>query len=110
MVKTNQRKKTKRRRKTTDMFLLIKKIHRALVWIIITLGLVMGGTGLLLKFPAFADSYFSFFVPVQIRYLHNQISVYFSIALALMMITGIWMYIYPAWTGWQHRHGQRNDH
>ena len=78
----------------TKMYLLMKKIHRTLVLIIITLGLFMVATGTLLKFPAFGAKYLSFLDLGQIRYLHNQISVYFTVALLLMMISGVWMYIY----------------
>jgi len=72
----------------------MKKIHRFLVLIIIPLGLFMAGTGTLLKFPAFGAKYLSFLDLGQIRYLHNQISVYFTAVLLLMMISGVWMYIY----------------
>ncbi len=72
----------------------MKKIHRILVLIIITLGLFMIATGTLLKFSAFSTKYFSFFDLGLIRYLHNQISIYFSIILLLMIFSGSWMYVY----------------
>jgi hypothetical protein len=76
------------------IYLFMKKVHRILVLIIITLGLFMGATGTLLKFSAFSAKYFSFFDLGLIRYLHNQISIYFSIVLLLMIFSGTWMYVY----------------
>ncbi len=86
------------RKKKTSMsklYLFTKKIHRLLVLIIFALGLLMTVTGTLLRYPGFAVKYFSFFDPVFIRFIHRNLSTYFSVVLAAMMLTGLWMYLYP---------------
>ncbi len=80
----------------TNTYLISKKIHRLLVLIILTIGLLMAVTGLMLKYPSFAMEYLPFLNLGKIRYLHNSLSLYFSIVLVLMIMTGIWMYIYPS--------------
>ncbi len=83
---------------------LVPKIHRANVLVIITLSLIMAGTGLLLKYPAIADSITLIDLGL-VRYLHNQISVLFVASLLVMILSGLYMF---AWS-WIHRH-QRKEH
>ena len=53
----------------------------------------MSSTGLILKFPSF--SAFASLDLGMVRFLHNEFSVHFSLALGIMMITGIIMYLFP---------------
>lgn len=80
----------------TQTYTLARKIHRLFMFIILALSLLMGGTGIVLKFPSITTNYLTFIDLAQARYLHNQLSTYFSIILFLMALTGLWMYIYPA--------------
>ncbi|MFA6391660.1 MAG: PepSY domain-containing protein [Patescibacteria group bacterium] len=80
-----------------NLYLFSKKIHRYLVIIIMSLGLLMTISGSLLKFPKIASEYLTFINMGLIRYLHNQLSTYFGIVLFLMILTGAWMYFYPMW-------------
>jgi hypothetical protein len=76
-----------------NLYLLSKKIHRILVLIISMLTIIMGGTGLLMKYPSIAQRFFvnkGF-----ITYIHNNLSIYFVLALGLMMLTGLYMYFFP---------------
>ena len=77
----------------TKYYLLAKKLHRILVLIITILSLLMALTGLILKYPALSLNLINLGL---VRYLHNQLSPLFGIVLTLMIITGIWMYLYPA--------------
>lgn len=79
----------------TNTYTLSRKIHRILVLIILTLGLIMTLTGTLLKYTKIANEHLTFIDLNFIRYLHSQLSTYFGIVLVLMIITGAWMYVYP---------------
>ena len=75
------------------LYLFSKKIHRIMMSVTITLVLVMSSTGGLLKFPQLAEA-----VGVDsglIRFLHNQFSLFFSMSLMLMMLTGLALYLIP---------------
>jgi hypothetical protein len=74
------------------LYLWAKKIHRLLVLIISALTLVMAGTGLLMKYPKLAGGAIDLGL---MRYLHNQLSVYFTGVLVLMALTGLYMYVFP---------------
>ena len=76
----------------TKYYLFAKKVHRILVLIITVISLLMALTGLILKYPALNLNLFDLGL---IRYLHNQLSPLFGIVLFAMIITGIWMYLYP---------------
>ncbi len=52
------------------------------------------GTGLILKY-AFIVTKFQFLDLGLMRYLHNIFSVFFSIALSLMIVTGLLLYFLP---------------
>ncbi len=81
-------------KKMTKIYLLAKKIHRMLVLMITFLSLLMGATGLMLKYPTL--NFFGLIDLGLARYLHNQLSPLFGIGLTLMITTGVWMYLYPA--------------
>lgn len=75
-----------------SVYLLAKKAHRMIILPMIMLAVILSSTGAALKFP----NVFSSVVDVkQARYLHNQMSLFFSIFLFLMSISGLVMYIYP---------------
>ncbi|MFA6909225.1 MAG: hypothetical protein WC289_05095 [Patescibacteria group bacterium] len=92
----------------TNTFTITKKIHRMLMLMIMTIGLFMAATGLLLRYQSFTSEYFPLLSLGQIRFLHNKLSVYFAIILILMIITGLWMYFYPVVT--RHRHHKQPPH
>jgi hypothetical protein len=87
----------------TNAFLFMKQVHRFLVFIILVLGLIMAVTGVLLKYSAFITAHASFVSLAFIRYLHNNLSTYFGVVLFVMIITGVWMYVYPGWQARKHR-------
>lgn len=75
------------------LYIWSRKIHRLVLFAVVALTLLMGTTGLFMKYTEFADS-----LNIDqglIRYLHNQLSVYFAIVLGVMMCTGLFMYIFP---------------
>jgi len=76
----------------TKYYLLAKKFHRILVLIITVFSLLMGITGLMLKYPTLSFNLINLGL---VRYLHNQLSPLFGIVLFVMIITGGWMYLYP---------------
>ena len=75
------------------LYLFSKKIHRILVIVIITLGIIMSVTGTTLKYPFFARL-FNLDLGL-IRQLHNNLSPFFVVVLLLMSLTGLMMYSYP---------------
>ncbi len=76
------------------LFVLCKKIHRLLVLVVAVLIVVMAGTGILMKYALFASKYFGFFDSGMIRYVHNNLSVYFAAVLGLMALTGLYIYLF----------------
>jgi hypothetical protein len=72
----------------TKLYLWSKQIHRLTMFITSALVLVMAGTGMLLKYPIISDTGL-------IRRIHNNLSPIFGGALFIMMITGIYMYVFP---------------
>ena len=78
----------------TNLYILSRKIHRLLVLIILVIGLLMAGTGMALKYT-FLSSSLPFVDLGFVRYLHNVLSPFFAIVFLGMLITGIYMYIFP---------------
>lgn len=76
----------------TKLFLFSKKIHRLLALVVSVLGLFMMVSGIFLKYPVFVMNNLKFIDLGLVRYLHNNVSVIFSITLFLMMATGLLMY------------------
>lgn len=70
-----------------------RKIHRLFVFVTSALIFVMATTGLLLKYTSFAS--IIFLNLGLIRFLHNNLSPYLTIALMVMVMTGLIMYIGP---------------
>lgn len=77
----------------TNLYILSRKFHRILVLIISVVGLLIAITGTLLKYTFIATK-FTFIDLSLIRYIHNNLSPYFTIAFLGMIITGIFMYIF----------------
>jgi hypothetical protein len=71
------------------LFVTARKVHRYFVIIILLLGLLMAATGISMKYSV-GDTGLA-------RYLHNNISVIFTIVLLIMMCTGAYLYAYPAY-------------
>lgn len=76
------------------LYLLSKQLHRLSMYITSALILVMAGTGLVLKYPVI-NTWFPFIDPLRLRVIHNAVSPIFGGVLFLMMLTGIYMYIFP---------------
>jgi uncharacterized membrane protein YozB (DUF420 family) len=68
-----------------------RKIHRLLVMIIIPLGLTQMVTGVKLKYPHLVP----FLTAPAASNAHSLLGIWFSIVLFLMMITGLFLYLYP---------------
>lgn len=75
------------------IYLLAKIIHRLFLYLTSFLIIFMSITGLLLKYSFF--SRLPFLDLVLVRILHNDFSIYFVISLSIMMLTGIYMYLFP---------------
>jgi hypothetical protein len=74
----------------SKIYLWLKTIHRIFMYATTFLVIIMSGTGTILKFPL----KFRSLDLAYIRFLHNELSIYFTISLFLMMISGIYMYIF----------------
>lgn len=72
------------------LFLWSKKIHRYLVLLMVILGIVMMGSGYMMK----QNSYL-ILSPGGIRSVHNTASLFFSIILGVMIITGLYLFLFP---------------
>ncbi|GEM_PF-3050677 len=71
-----------------------RKIHKFFAVVVVGVGLFMMVTGLIMKYATvFAG--FSFINFILIRGWHNTASVFFSVALACMMLTGAGVYFLP---------------
>ncbi len=79
------------------LFTWSKTIHRQSMWGMIILGLTMGITGSMLKYPIASSSIPGVSLRL-VRYLHNQVSPFFGLLLFVMMVTGIYMYWFPWYT------------
>lgn len=78
----------------TNLYILSRKIHRILVLIISVIGILMAGTGILLKYTFIAIK-FTFIDLGLIKFIHSNLSPYFAIVFFGMLITGLFMYLYP---------------
>lgn len=76
------------------LFALSKSIHRKLVLLMIPIGSIQAFTGVILKYELFFRKTF-FLDTVVVRSLHSSLSVYFTMILTGMMLTGSYVYIYP---------------
>lgn len=81
--------------KMIKIYLVTKQIHRIVLYITTLFILIMSVTGIILKYPSFFSQKMTFLDLDLTRYLHNEISLYFSASLIFMAITGIFMYIFP---------------
>ena len=77
------------------LYLFAKQIHRLLIILITGLGAVMAGTGLMLKYPSRAVRFLPGLDLGLVRFIHSTLSTAFAIVLALMMLTGLVMYLVP---------------
>lgn len=75
------------------LYILSKQIHRLLVFVMTILLLVMSITGLLLKYTFIADK-FPFIDTGYVRYLHNNTGPYFTVVLSVMLLSGLYMYLF----------------
>ena len=77
----------------TKVFIWAKSIHRLFLYLTTFLIFFMSISGILLKFTFFNS--FPFIEIGLIRKLHNDLSIYFVLSLTVMLITGLYMYIFP---------------
>lgn|SRR3989338_10284829 len=78
----------------SSLYLLCKKVHRITMFVAVVLILIMTFTGTFMKFP-FLIKYADFLNIIQLRQLHNAFSPYFSLTILIMLLTGVFMYLYP---------------
>lgn len=83
--------------KMINLYIFARKTHRLLVLILTVLTLVMAGTGVVLRYISFFLKVFPSLDINLLRYVHNKLSPYFSIALVLMAISGLYMYLHVWW-------------
>lgn len=76
--------------RNATVYLWSKKIHRYLVLVVVLLGIVMIASGYMMH----EGSYF-FFSPAAVRSVHNAISIVFSVTLGIMMLTGLYLFLFP---------------
>jgi hypothetical protein len=77
----------------SKIFIWSKTIHRLFLYITTFLVFFMSISGILSKFIFFNS--LPFIEIGLIRKLHNDLSIYFVLSLTVMMITGLYMYIFP---------------
>ena len=87
------------------LFRFAKKVHRLMVLALTLFLLLMGGTGLIMRYPHLAIGPLENKL-VAIRAFHNELSIYFFVALSLMVLTGLTMYTVPPIQRWQARRRQ----
>lgn len=78
----------------TKLIIFTRKIHRIFVLIIAVLSIIMAFSGIILKYP-FISTKMTFIDLGMIRYIHNQLSPFFTIALMIMLVTGLLIYFTP---------------
>lgn len=77
----------------TKVYFLSKALHRLTIYLVTFLAGCMTATGLLLKYPLPALTQF---LNLELfRFIHNKLSLYFALALFVMIVTGIYMYLFP---------------
>ncbi|MFH0828947.1 MAG: hypothetical protein V1907_02090 [Candidatus Kerfeldbacteria bacterium] len=79
----------------TKLYQFVRSVHRLLVMVIVVMIVSMALTGSALKYTTMTLKLFPKLDLVQLRYVHNQLSPYFTGALGLMALTGLGMYILP---------------
>ncbi len=75
------------------LYIYSRKLHRIILLAVSTLILIMGVTGLAMKYPQFSQVLHLDLG--MLRYIHNQLSLLFVIVLGAMMLTGLYLYFYP---------------
>ena len=78
----------------TKLYIWSRQIHKLLIFVMTFLTLLMTFTGLLLKYSNIVNT-LPFINLTLMRYLHNNLSPFFAVVLILMLITGLYMYVYP---------------
>lgn len=78
----------------SNLYTFSRKLHRYLVLIILGLTLIMAGTGAILRYPSWFAWLPEWFDGGRVRYLHRNVSTFFTIALVVMALTGAYMYFH----------------
>ncbi len=78
-----------------NLYSISRRIHRITALLTTILILFMAGTGVTLKYSAFVSANLPSLNLGLMRYLHNNLSPWFAIALTVMAVTGLYMYFYP---------------
>lgn len=71
-------------------YLWCKRIHRYLVLATLVTSLFMIATGIMMH-----EGEYIILSAATIRFLHNQMSILFSIELGIMLFTGSYLFIFP---------------
>lgn len=72
-----------------------KKIHRWVMWVVLTLGLTMMTSGYLMNRELVGDSTPTRLDMLLVRYIHVTVSMWFLFSLAAQMVTGLLMWLAP---------------
>lgn len=72
-----------------------KKIHRLMMWVVLFIGSGMMVGGLVMHRELEGEWYPPFIDSVLVRQLHNTMAVPFTLALGVMMLTGLLMWGVP---------------
>ncbi len=80
-----------------NLYTFSRRIHRYLVLIFLGLFVVMSGTGSIMRYPSWFEWLPAWLSAGRVRYLHGQVSTYFSIVLFIMALTGTYMYFHTLW-------------
>jgi hypothetical protein len=72
-----------------------RKIHRILVSFVTISGLIMMMTGLVMRNSTEGETFLPFIDPTAARTVHGNTSAIFAVFLGLMILTGLFLYMYP---------------
>jgi len=76
--------------RNAKLYLTAKTVHRYFVLITLVTGILMALTGICI----YAGQYF-IFDAILIRYVHNKLSILFTVVLGIMMVTGTYLFLFP---------------
>jgi uncharacterized iron-regulated membrane protein len=76
--------------KNAQLYVTVRKIHRFFSLAVLVAGICMMITGLCLYL-----NQYTFVDPMLVRYLHNKLSLLFSGILGAMMLTGLYLFLFP---------------
>ena len=72
-----------------------RKIHKWTMWLAILLGVPLALSGVIMEGDSGWRDIFSFEQMIWIRGIHREISTKFALVLAIMIVTGLLMWVIP---------------